>query len=94
MQTFRVTGDIGERHIDSLPKCRINGPKVHGLNCRKPCGEQTTEAWRKIKENGERLLNPDQGGCPGIFKVRPVTSEVYHYCIYKVAFLHILRQDL
>lgn len=43
--------------------------------------------WRRVKEKGRNLFDPDRGGSYAVFDQRPLSSEVENYCTQDVALM-------
>jgi exonuclease 3'-5' domain-containing protein 1 len=59
------------------------------------CIEQnlsTTQAWKLVKEKGEKLFNPVHGGSYAVFNQRPIPADIVAYCAGDVALLPALRE--
>jgi len=43
--------------------------------------------WKRSKDDGEKLWNPEKGGSYSVFEIRPLSAEVLAYCVGDVQYL-------
>jgi exonuclease 3'-5' domain-containing protein 1 len=56
-----------------------------------PLSRQEKQAWTAAKLKGEKLWNPEKGGSYKVLDVRPLSKDLFEYCIQDVVLLPTLR---
>ncbi|KAL2869486.1 ribonuclease H-like domain-containing protein [Aspergillus lucknowensis] len=69
----------GRRYISGLSTC------IEGIPSR-----DDKARWRRCKEKGEALWNPQKGGSYSVFNKRPLPSDIVAYCVGDVRYLPML----
>jgi exonuclease 3'-5' domain-containing protein 1 len=84
-------------HITAWRNRRLRGRrfKVNGIKkCIEsdaPLNRQKKQAWTAAKLKGEKLWNPEKGGSYKVLDVRPLSKDLFEYCIQDVVLLPTLR---
>lgn len=71
------------KFISGLSNC------VEGLLSR-----QEKPRWKRVKDIGERLWNPEKGGSYSVLNIRPLPAAVLAYCVGDVQYLPRLYRKL
>lgn len=76
MESASRTTTYQRRLVSGLSKC-IEGTLT---------GQEKMQ-WKRSKDDGEKLWNPDKGGSYSVFDIRPLSAEVLAYCVGDVQYL-------
>jgi exonuclease 3'-5' domain-containing protein 1 len=56
-----------------------------------PLSRLEKQTWSTVKAKGEKLWNPEKGGSYKVFDARPLSEDVFQYCVQDVLLLPKLR---
>ena len=81
--------DVASRRSRNIPTKFVSGlTKCIDLYVSPP------NAWKEVKEAGNRLFLPEKGGSYTIFETRPLDPRILAYCAQDVALLFQLEAEM